>query len=674
MDERKLISNARLAELRKILNGDIKRRGTYKWWDPMVPPKIGTDRESPTVLHGRDGEDVTRVVSEDTYTVNTPSDGSLEETRNKFFEAQGDNPGGSDTDGREPSGSSTRWDQDEVRNFLNGVAKIQDVDLYYGRDEEAGTVFRNTVDLEERIETAAADKLNEPANEPQLRTDPNNGVTNQKWPGYGTEQSETVVEMPVDLPSGQYDGEEILPGHDGPDPTNFYDDYGAPIENTTVDKLTAAERRTVPMVHDSYRIPTLNPTMAGKNDPLIDYTATNPTASQTPSGVRSGGWKAVPGAPADETIPGVPFKRSYNGSADKPAVPGSVGDDPSLAYHPQNPYVSPEINSVQITQDDYRNETVNVVKSGRKSSVRFGPNPRNPMAGDPLPSRRATRGVPGSCNVACTGLCYTTCDSECTESCSSTCWNRCGDACVSSCGNVCTGCSTLCYTTCKTRCENRTGYSCVNAGAETVAFESLGDAKNGTGTPWPANRVKFTLHSCHGCSYSCQFYPNSKTTCWDAVCQNMCFYSCYSYCSTSCYGGCIDNQSQHDHSTDPLQPKNSSGTNSARYRTGRGQACRENCVADCVGDCQGTCDGTCVTGCFKGTCKSSCDDDCNTSCRTSCGSGCSNACTSTCKGSCANGCSSGCTSACSGCTGGCSGTCYGTCTGSSDWNAGGRQL
>lgn len=705
-------SNAELAALRERLNIEIRRRGTFTWWDPLIPPTVGTDREPRRVLpEGSEGE----VVTDRTYTVNTPSTGSLEETRNIFHPSQGDNPGGQPTDDvGNPKGSATRLDQDEIRNFVLGLAKLHDIDLFYGRDEKAGTAFRDPEDIERKLDEAAGDVLHVPNDKPITVYDPNAGMTAGINPGYDyypAGNTYTKIQQPPIIPSGQHDGEELLPGHVGPDPTNFYDDYGAKVEPTKAKDLTSADRQVIPMVHDSYQLPVEPANLTAELDltpgggrvvstaHLIDYTATSGELTATPSGKASGGWISTPGGPPAITLPGHQLKRSYNGGADrmvetridgkttyddrhpttgekvtrKNNVPpltypkGAIGDQAHMAFHPQNPYVSPEITVYQVEQDDQRRETVTEVTEGHVDSLRFGLNPRNPQRGDQYgqrSSRQTFSGVKGLCHVACTGMCYLTCDSECSESCQTTCWNRCGDACVSQCSNVCTGCSTLCYSSCKTKCETASGMSCLNAGAKAVQFTSDGAKSGGNGTPWPRNHVKYSLHSCQDCSYTCQFYANYRTTCWDALCQNMCFYSCYSYCSHSCYGGCVDNQSQHDFSKDPLQAKNSKETNSARYRTGRGQACREGCVADCVGVCQGSCDGECVTGCFFDKCVNACDDTCDTICRTSCGTGCASVCKGSCSGECNSGCASACNSSCYvSCKGGCKGGCKG-CGGS----------
>ena len=246
----------------------------------------------------------------------------------------------------------------------------------------------------------------------------------------------------------------------------------------------------------------------------------------------------------------------------------------------------------------------------------------------------------------CTGLCFLTCDNQCSESCSTTCWNRCGEACTASCGNVCTGCSTMCFSSCKTKCENNTGYACVKAGAKAIKITSTG-GKNGT----PAqNKIEIVTYSCNGCAYSCQFYPNKKTECWDAGCMGKCFTSCNTSCSTSCYGGCIDN--------DP--------STQSTYRTGKGRGCDTGCTLNCIGLCQGICEGYCVQTCWH-ACKQKCSDNCSWKCTTSCGSGCANGCKQACKG-CTGECKGDCKSesksiACAGCSmeGGCMSLCQNDC-------------
>ena len=220
--------------------------------------------------------------------------------------------------------------------------------------------------------------------------------------------------------------------------------------------------------------------------------------------------------------------------------------------------------------------------------------------------------------------CSLTCDSQCSESCSTSCFGRCGNACTSTCGNVCTGCSSLCYTSCQSKCENNTGFACVKSGATTLSIAARG-GKDGT----PAyNEMKVGApYACTQCSFSCQFYPNKKTTCWDNGCMGMCFTSCMHSCSTSCFGGCVDNPSE----------------NKGDYKTGIGRGCSSGCTVNCIGVCRGTCTGSCDSGCWN-SCIESCKDNCEWECSTSCGSGCMTGCTSGCKDEC-NSCTNTCTAA-----------------------------
>ena len=100
---RDLYSNTEFKKIKEQLNAEIRRRGTFRWWDPLVPPEIGEDRTPPLTLPEQ-GEQMT--LREETYTIDTPSSGSIERTRNATYLAQGDNPGG------DPNTSSARFDTD----------------------------------------------------------------------------------------------------------------------------------------------------------------------------------------------------------------------------------------------------------------------------------------------------------------------------------------------------------------------------------------------------------------------------------------------------------------------------------------------------------------------------------------------------------------------------------
>ena len=474
---------------------------------------------------------------------------------------------------------------DEMRNFLVGLSKIQDINLFYGRDEEFALAFRDKEGLLEAVENAQNSKLNEKLKidgwETKLKNltgpdevphdienvDLNLKVNiqpiglNDHVPRYDPTNSQHVM-PPIEndifvMLSGEYDGEETFKS--GPNENNFYDDHGAPL------------------------------------------------------GISN--------------------------------------------HQPFNPHVTPRVDRSHHDQDHNRNPIVNRIEEGGLSSDRFGQNPRNPNQGNPFQSRPIYGGVPGSCNVACTGLCYQTCDNTCSESCTTTCWSRCGNACTATCGNICTGCNTMCYTGCKSKCENNQGFSCLNAGAKTVHIRAHGSATGSSGEPggpnWPRNTINADTYSCIGCAYTCQFWPNKRTECWDAGCMNTCFTSCYTSCSASCFGGCVDN------------PGIAPGGEHHNYKAGIGRACSGNCTLNCVGTCSGVCEGECIQTCWH-ACKSSCYDNCQWKCHTACGSGCAQGCSKGCTGcmSCSGGCGSQAGHpACIGCgsVGGCTSTCQHDC-------------
>lgn len=530
---RDLYSNTEFQDLKKRLNAQIQRRGTYRWWDPLTTPAVGQDRSAPYSLPASQ-EQV--LVDERTYTVNTRSTGSIEPVKNDQYPNRGDTFAGTPA-GEVPTTSAARLTVDEMRNFIVGLSKIQDINLFYGRDEIDGLAFRDPYGIEDAIKRAERSILNSPLHQsdnPDYKIDPNQGLVDRKtdtWPQrkrveYGVEVGE-AGEYQYVLPSGETDGEEGVPNEH-----NFFDDHGA-----------------------------------------------------------------------------------------------DAGDG---NYHPYNPAYSEIVDRSWKDFDNDRNIVVTNRQEGGVPSSIYGSNPRNPNPGSPYRPRPAYGGREGSCNVACTGLCYQTCDNECTESCTTTCWNRCGNACTSSCGNECTGCSSMCYTSCRTKCENIEGYSCLKAGAKTVQIFATGGHD---GIP-AENHLEYTTHTCEGCSYTCQFYPNKKTTCWDAGCMGKCFTSCFSSCSTSCFGGCVDNESE----------------NTGDYRTGKGRGCQSGCTINCVGECEGVCEGMCTYTCYH-ACKQLCSDNCSWKCYTTCGSGCSDGCKNDCKDTCvhnadATTCEGGCTAAC----------------------------
>jgi len=546
------------------LNKEIQRRGSYRWWDPLVVPRVGEDRTPPLTLPD-EGERM--VISDKTYTINTPSEGALERTRNIHHEAHKDSPGGGTAkyNNSIPSTSAARFDIDEIKNFLVGLAKIQDINLFYGRDEQTRLAYRDPQGIEDVLIAAQESKLNELLQESNsTKIDPLTGedIT------YPIEDDMYV------MPSGEADGEET--DASGPSANNFYDDHGSTI-------------------------------------------------------IDSG----------EKTIDGQPI----------------MINDPS--YTPVNLYVSPKVDRSWNSKERDPNTDDVKIEEGGVSSSRFGFGPRNPQQGNSYRSRPVYGGVAGACNTSCTGLCFRTCDNECSESCFSTCWNRCGEACSSTCGNICTGCNSMCYTSCKTKCENSVGYSCLHVGAQAVKITSVGKSIGDSGEPgsdtWPRNTISVKTYQCHGCAYTCQFYPNKRTTCWDTACQATCFTSCRTACSTTCFGGCIDNPEEK-----------SSGKGNSYKTAGRGRGCSSGCTVNCVGACRGICEGYCIQTCFQ-ACKATCYDNCSWKCHTDCGSGCAKGCTRGCTGcsSCTGTCEqnvSG-TARCIGCgaSGGCTSTCQHDC-------------
>jgi len=658
-----LYSNTEFTDLKRRLNQEIQRRGTYSWWDPLTVPSVGEDRTPPLTLPDVEPR---MQISESTYSINNPSEGSIERTRNILFPAHGENPSGEDPDGSTPNTSAGQLNVDEIKNFLVGLAKIQDINLFYGRDEIPNLAFRDPQGIEDALINAEKSELNRPLAESDLspsKNDPNGGLQNGRHPGYPIilyMGNLDEVSFQVNISEG--DLQALFPDdYDGPE---FAMENGCLVatgEEYVVHRLRVfngsliVSNELVPDhpefcvdLPEGYLIMRASDTYDGpdfkiENGYLIaegvngystkyELTAGCIIYSDKYSELQpfieypmEDGKYVMPSGECDgeETIPaeGLGVTNFYD---DYGAEPGD-GD-----YHPYNPFVSPEVRRDWEDQDHNRNPDVTVVVEGGISSARFGQNPRNPQQGNPYRSRPVFGGVKGACNVACTGLCYVTCDNQCSESCATTCWARCGNACTATCGNACSGCSTMCYTSCKTKCENSTGYACVKAGAKAVKITGTGGVK---GT-YAANEVKVYTYSCMGCSYSCQFYPNKKTECWDAGCMGKCFTSCNTACSTSCFGGCIDNQSNND------------GT----YKNGSGRGCSAGCTINCVGTCEGVCQGYCVHTCWN-ACKASCSDNCEYACQTDCGSGCAQGCTRDCKDECtsnssARSCGTGCTSNC----------------------------
>ena len=589
-----IYSNKDFTELRNRLNQEIKRRAGFKWLDPLATPRIGEDQSSP--LSFPDTDDHRVYVDDLTYTINNPSEGSIQPTKNIPYPNRGENPAGCayEFDSNNPSTSAARFDVDELKNFIIGLSKIDDINLFYGQDEQAGLSFRDPSGIEDLLAKAEKDKLNSKA--------------------------EAICRFYLE------DNHLKMDSYITPSPDVEIVDRNLILHYTTGDKAELIASFNFFINENGYLVlEDVNNIIYRKNDPnggfVNELNPHYPVTDYTVFFDEEEGLYVLPSGEFDgEEITNVNGLGPDNFYDDYGAMPGDGN------YHPYNRHTSEVVTRTWFDQNDKREVVATInIEGGIKSST-FGQNPRNPNKGKPYKSRPAYRGVPGSCNGNCTGLCFQSCDNICSESCTSTCTYRCGNACISTCGNVCTGCSSLCHTSCKTMCENVSGYACINAGAKSVKIETTG----GTGGVPASNTIQYETHQCEGCSFSCQFYPNKKTDCWDAGCMSKCFTTCSSACSTTCMGGCIDNQNE----------------NTGEYKAGVGRGCSFNCTVNCIGACQGVCEGLCTTTCFH-ACKDTCADDCSFECSTYCGSGCA----------------SGCINACKGCSSSCEGDCKGTAVG-----------
>ena len=222
-----VFSNSEFTEMKNRINDEIKRRGGFSWWDPLTTPSVGEDR-TPAISTPDIGNRVE--VDDKTYTINNPSEGSLERTRNIKYPAHGENPGGQNPEPLTsiPNTSAAQVNVDEMRNYLIGLSKIKDINLFYGRDEVDTLAFRDPTGIEDVLSSAEKDLLNKPLHESDIspiKNDPNGGMKNIKNPNYPVENH--PVTYPQEngiyvMPSGEHDGEEGIVG-----PTNFFDDFGA---------------------------------------------------------------------------------------------------------------------------------------------------------------------------------------------------------------------------------------------------------------------------------------------------------------------------------------------------------------------------------------------------------------------------------------------------------------
>jgi hypothetical protein len=649
----KFYSNTEFNEIKKRINKEILRRGTYSWWDPLSDPKVGEDKSSPLNIPDND-----IFVNDKTYTINTPSEGSIERTRNIKRLVHGDSPGG--TPGfvsSVPNTSAARFDLDEIKNYLVGLSKINDINLFYGREEKSGTVFRNPQGIEDLLNKAENNTLHETIpmifdiilNEdgelivsyngdqaPNIVLEDGNIILTYE----AGDKYEIVSTISFEIKDANLyvnDIKNLMYRKDDPNHGNisYMQDRGATSEYISTVKFSSDGYEAFMENTHCQRFPfRFSPSINKDGNLMItteDYVSSDIRVDEDGNILMTlNDYEEYWIRPSiDDELLYVMNSGEYEGEElyNGELGPSNFFDDYGAAkgdgdYHPYNKASIPvTIRNMEFQDNDRRVMTQIYIHGGIKAAS-YGQNPRNPVQGKEYPSRPIFRGTPGSCDGQCTGLCFTTCDDMCSESCSSTCFSRCGNGCTSSCGNVCTGCTTLCYSSCRTKCENSAGYSCVKAGAKTVKISSIG-GKNGI----PAvNKIESTNYTCNGCSYSCQFYPNKKTECWDAACMGKCFNTCTYSCSDSCSGGCIDNSSEN-----------------SSYKVGKGRGCSAGCTINCIGSCQGVCEGQCVETCFSG-CKQLCTDNCEWICSTNCGSGCA----------------TGCTKGCTGCDTTCEGLCLGT--------------
>ena len=225
-------SNTEFNDLKRRLNDEIRRRGTFRWWDPLTTPSVGEDKSSPLSLPKNDNERI--FVDDKTYTINNPSTGSIEPTKNIQYPERGENPGGEESSiyNSAPNTSAALVTADEMRNYLIGLSKIQDINLFYGKDEIPGISYRDPQGIEDAVIAAENSKLNVPLHESDLdpvKNDPNGGNKQSLSDGYPVQNH--PVEYPMEngiyvMSSGETDGEEIT-NLNGLGPDNFFDDYGA---------------------------------------------------------------------------------------------------------------------------------------------------------------------------------------------------------------------------------------------------------------------------------------------------------------------------------------------------------------------------------------------------------------------------------------------------------------
>ena len=92
------------------------------------------------------------LVDDDTYTIKTSSRRSLLRTRSFIVEPYDDRSS-------YPNSSLAHITVDEMRNFIIGLSKINDINLFYGLDEKSGLAYRDPNGIEELLVRAENDIL-----------------------------------------------------------------------------------------------------------------------------------------------------------------------------------------------------------------------------------------------------------------------------------------------------------------------------------------------------------------------------------------------------------------------------------------------------------------------------------------------------------------------------------
>ena len=272
---------------------------------------------------------------------------------------------------------------------------------------------------------------------------------------------------------------------------------------------------------------------------------------------------------------------------------------------------------------------------------------------------------PGSCKIACTGLCTSTnshksdttvsfscsqCDTSCSTGCAMT---ACKGGCWTSCDGGCDGdCKSACSASCEIGSQGQSGTISTSNCSECAAACTL-TCENSCNT--------FCGNTCSG---SC-----GKSTCQDN-CAGNCGAGCTQGCAIGCQLGCGDNCSNDCYSWCWSEATATySGCLCSGYCDSLcgSRVCGGSCTGDCANQCSGNCEDRCRDECI-GSCSSecfSCTDVCSGTC-----SSCTNSCSKNSSGStstvscdsCDNGCGTGCQSGCLGdCLAGCHGDCKGGC-------------